>query len=254
ETEAEIIVFCGVSFMAESAKILNPEKTVLLPVREAGCPMADMIDGEGVRALRRAHPGAAVVCYVNSSAEVKAESDICCTSSSALKIVRSLSEKEIIFIPDRNLGRYIAGKVPEKTFHFYEGYCPVHDRVTEADVTAAKAAHPGALFAVHPECREEVLRHADFIGSTSEILHYVETSPQDTFLIGTEEGVRDRLMQTAPDKQAHLVTPRFTCPNMKKTTTKDLLRALERHQHEVLMDAAAIDAASRPLKRMVAVR
>ena len=165
--EQQTVVICGVVFMAESAKILNPGKKILIPVMEAGCPMADMVTPEDVIKLKKEHPDAAVVCYVNSSAAVKSVSDICCTSSSVLRIVRSLPKKKIIFIPDKNLGAYVAKQVPEKEVILFDGFCPTHNRISESDVLRAKAAHPDSVFAAHPECREEVLNHADFIGSTA---------------------------------------------------------------------------------------
>ncbi|MDL2273375.1 quinolinate synthase NadA [Oscillospiraceae bacterium OttesenSCG-928-G22] len=251
EAEADVIVFCGVLFMAESAKILNPSRTVLLPVPDAGCPMADMIEPEHVLALRKKHPDAAVVCYVNSSAAVKAVSDVCCTSSSAVRICESLPEDEIIFIPDRNLGSYIAGLLPNKTFILYDGYCPTHDRISEDDVLAAKKRHPNAKFAVHPECRADVVAHADYVGSTKGILEYVETSAHGEFLIGTENGIIDRLHVTAPGKTVHMLTPKFVCPNMKKTKIEDVLASLENMRHEITLTPEAIQAALKPLERMI---
>ena len=253
DADSRIIVICGVRFMGESAKILAPDKTVLLPAPDAGCPMADMVTPEDVRALRKAHPGAAVMCYVNSSAATKAECDVCCTSSSALRIARGLAEKEIIFVPDSNLGHYVAEKVPEKTFYIHSGFCPTHHRVTEAEVLAAKKQHPQAKFAAHPECREEVLRHADFIGSTSEIIQFVQTDSAKAFLIGTEDGIIERLRRELPEKTILPVTGGFVCVNMKKTHLEDVLHVLETGANEVRMTAAEIAAAKKPLDRMVSM-
>ncbi len=253
DAESEIIVICGVRFMAESAKILAPGKTVLLPAPDAGCPMADMVTPADVRALRAAHPGAAVMCYVNSSAAVKAECDVCCTSSSALRIARGLTEKEIIFVPDCNLGRFVAQQVPEKTFYLHNGFCPTHQRVTETDVLAAKAARPAAKLAAHPECREEVLRHADFIGSTAEIIQFVRQSEAKEFLIGTEDGIIERLCRELPEKRIFSVTSGFVCSNMKKTHLEEVLHVLQSGANEIHMTPAEIEAAKKPLDRMVSM-
>jgi len=249
--EADVIVFCGVRFMAESAKLLNPDKTVLLPVDTAGCPMADMITPEDVRALRAQHPDAAVCCYVNSTAEVKAESDICCTSSSAEAVVRSLPQEKIIFIPDRNLGAYIAGKVPEKTIILFNGCCPIHDAANLWDYAAVRAAHPEALFAAHPECRAELLENADYIGSTKGIIDYVLSSDGKEFIIGTENGIVERLKLLAPEKKCYPLSERFVCPNMKKTKLEDVEAALRLMRHEITIPKALADRARLPLERMV---
>jgi quinolinate synthase len=252
--EADVIVFCGVRFMAESAKILNPERTVLLPVDTAGCPMADMVAAEDVRALRRQHPDAAVCCYVNSTAEVKAESDICCTSSSAEAVVRSLSQKKIIFIPDRNLGAYIAAKVPEKDIILFNGCCPIHDAAKLWDFATARAAHPHALFAAHPECRADLLENADYIGSTKGIIDFVLNSDVKEFIIGTENGVVERLKLLAPNKKCYPLSERFVCVNMKKTKLEDVEAALRLMQHEIILPRTLADRARLPLERMIRVQ
>jgi quinolinate synthase len=249
--QQELLIICGVHFMAESAKILNPDKTVLLPSLDAGCPMADMITPEDILELRKKFPEAAVVCYVNSSAAVKAVSDICCTSSSAEKIVRSLSEKQIIFVPDRNLGAYIAAKVPEKEFIYHEGWCPIHDCIDENDALSAKKAFPDAKLLVHPECRVEVLKHADFIGSTADIIKEALGSDAKEFLIGTEIGVVHHLAGLAPEKRFYPLTSDFLCEDMKKITLFDVLSSLETCKHEMNPDAEVIAAARRCLERMV---
>jgi len=251
--DAERLVLCGVRFMAESAKILNPDKKVLLPVADAGCPMADTITAEGVRSLKRQFPDAAVVCYVNSSASVKAESDICCTSSSAERVIRSLKEDKIIFIPDRNLGRYMAEKVPEKQIILYSGCCPIHDLVRREDVLRAKAEHPGAPFLVHPECRAEVVELADVVGSTKEILDYIEASDKKEFLIGTELGVVDRLKWRCPDKTCYIVKSDFICADMKKTGLEDLISCLENDRYEIELSEEEMNAARASLERMIRV-
>jgi len=249
----ELLIICGVHFMAESAKILNPDKTVIIPKLDAGCPMADMILPEDVIALREQHPDAAVVCYVNSSAAVKAVSDICCTSSSAERIVRSLPEKQIIFIPDRNLGAYIATKVPEKEFIFHAGWCPVHDCISVDDVQAARKAHPNAKLLTHPECRGDVLKLSDFIGSTAEIIEYAIVSGDSEFIIGTEIGVVEHLSILAPDKRFNPLTSTFECEDMKKISLSDVLHSLETGEFEMMLSAEEINAAKRSLERMVAV-
>lgn len=249
----ETIVICGVRFMAESAKILSPKKRVLIPAPSAGCPMADMVAPEDVLALRAQHPNAAVMCYVNSSAAVKAVSDVCCTSSSAIRIAKALDAEEIIFIPDRNLGRYVAEQVPEKRFVFFNGYCPTHDKISEAEVLAARAALPGAVFAVHPECRAEVLAQADFIGSTSEIIAFAHETDAEEVLIGTEVGVVERLRRELPDKRIDSVAEGFVCPDMKKIGLDEVLTALRDGVFEICMSDEEIAGAKVSLDRMVSL-
>ncbi len=253
EAAEDIIVLCGVRFMAESAKILNPQKTVLLPASQAGCPMADMVSPEDVRALRLQYPDAAVVCYINSSAAVKAECDICCTSSSAVKVVKSLSQKKIIFVPDQNLGAYAAQHVPEKEFVLFEGYCPIHNQVKPEDIDRAMTAHPEAKVLVHPECPAEVLKKADYVGSTAGILQYVKESGNSSFMIGTEVGVVDRLRVMFPQKQVYLLTPGLVCSNMKKTRLDDVLYALKNNAEEITLTSSELEHARLSLERMVAV-
>ncbi|NLO47170.1 MAG: quinolinate synthase NadA [Clostridiales bacterium] len=253
EAKEQVIVLCGVRFMAESAKILNPTKTVLLPAPDAGCPMADMIEPEDVIKLKERYPEAAVVCYVNSAAAVKAVSDICCTSSSAERIVRSLPNKQIIFIPDKNLGSYIASLVPDKEFILFEGCCPTHNRVSEKDVIAAKKQHPDALVLAHPECRPEVLRYADYIGSTAGILKAAEQSDAKEFIIGTEITIADKLTQELPNKTFYPMTNSFLCPNMKKTRISDVIYSLENMVYEIVLDDEEIQAAAASLERMVSI-
>lgn len=249
----KLIVICGVYFMGESAKILAPDKKVLLPVPEAGCPMADMITPEQVLEYRREHPNAAVVCYVNSPASVKAVSDICCTSSSAEKVVGSLSEDEVIFVPDKNLGAYTAGKCPDKRFFPHNGYCPVHNSVTEADILAAKREHPEAALAAHPECREEVLRHADYIGSTTGIIDYARTSGVKELIVGTESEITTILRKELPGVGIYPATQGFVCQDMKKLTLAALRDCLKYEQHEVTLSDEELAAAKRSLDRMVSI-
>ena len=251
--QQELLIICGVHFMAESAKILNPNKTVIIPKLDAGCPMADMIVPEDVIALRERYPDAAVVCYVNSSAAVKAVSDICCTSSSAERIVRSLPEKQIIFIPDRNLGAYIATKVPEKEFIFHAGWCPIHDCITVDDVKAARGSHPDAKLLTHPECRGDILELSDFIGSTAEIIEFALNSDEKELIIGTEIGVVEHLSILAPEKQFYPLTSTFECEDMKKIHLSDVLKSLETGEHELALSEEEINAAKQSLERMVSV-
>ena len=251
EADEDLLIICGVRFMAESAKILNPNKTVLLPSPDAGCPMADMIVPEDVMKLRLQHPDAAVVCYVNSSAAVKAVSDICCTSSSAEKIVRALPERRIIFIPDRNLGSYIASRVPEKELILFDGCCPTHDCITAADAASARNAFPQAKLLTHPECRAEVLQQADFVGSTAEIIREALESSVSEFIIATEIGVLERLQILAPDKVFHPIANDLLCADMKKVTLPDILNSLENGDYEVMLSSTEIASASKSLERMV---
>lgn len=251
EASEEKIILCGVRFMAESAKILNPGKTVYLPSDEAGCPMADMITPDDVIELRNKYPKAAVVCYVNSSAEVKAVSDICCTSSSAESVVRSLSQRQIIFVPDKNLGAYIAKKVPEKEFIFNEGYCPIHNILSSSDALAARSLNPNAVLLAHPECRSEVLAEADFIGSTSQILSYARKTDKNNLIIATEDGVYKILKREQPDKDITLITDDLVCPDMKKTTLENVLACLEGKREDIKIDESIMDKARLSLERMV---
>ncbi len=249
----DVIVFCGVHFMAESAKILSPQKTVLLPEINAGCPMADMVTAEDVRALKRNHPNAAVVCYINTSAAVKAESDICCTSSNAVKVIQSLAEEEIIFVPDKNLGNYIAKKVPEKRMIIWDGFCVTHHRVTLEDVQKAKEAHPDAVLLVHPECRPEVVELADFVGSTRQIIDFAAASKEKKFIIGTEMGVLFSLKRNNPEKTFYLLSPGLICPNMKKTRLDSVYNALKQMRYTIELAEEILVKARTSLERMLKV-
>jgi len=251
-TDKPVIVFCGVHFMAESAAILAPDKVVLLPRLDAGCPMADMVTAAGLRELKAKHPGVPVVTYVTSTAAVKAESDICCTSANAVKVVNSLAADEVILVPDRNLGRYIASHT-DKTCHFWDGYCPTHERLTVADVERARADHPDALFMAHPECPPEILALADHICSTSGMYDYARQSKAQKFIVGTEAGILYRLRQESPDKQFILPTSRLICPNMKLTSLEDLLKALQTMSPQVSVPEEIRAAAKLTLDRMLAV-
>jgi quinolinate synthase len=252
-TDADVIVFCGVRFMAESASILNPDKKVLLPVMEAGCPLADMITPEKLRAKRKEFPNAAVVCYVNSSAEVKAESDIACTSSNAVEVVRSLTEKEVIFVPDKNLGRYVQSQVSEKKIIFWNGFCPTHIRVQEEDIIKTKGLYIGAEVIAHPECDPHVLALADHICSTGGMFTYVKSSVKKEFIIATEAGMLYKLQKENPGKKFYLPTQNLICANMKLITLGWIAHSLEKLVYEIKVSDDVREKAKVALDRMLAV-
>lgn len=245
------IVFCGVSFMGESAKILNPKKRVVMADGHADCPMAHMVDVDKIREVRKEYPDVSVVCYVNSTAEIKAESDVCVTSSNALKIVKNLPNKDIFFIPDENLGRFVASQLPEKHFIFNDGFCHVHKSIHSEDVKKAKELHPDALVLAHPECTSDTLALADFIGSTSQIIDYATASDSKKFLICTEMGVFYELMQKNPDKKFFSVGHRQFCPNMKKVSLDKVLEKLEDLKDEVILPEEMCEQAKKPLDEML---
>jgi len=252
KTDAEVIVFCGVHFMAESASILAPEKTVLLPRLDAGCPMADMVSVEALRELKATLPGVPVVTYVNSSAAVKALSDICCTSANAVKVVQSLSEDEVIFAPDRNLGLYVSG-FTKKRFHLWEGYCPTHERLRPEAVQGLKKSYPDAPFVCHPECNPAVVALADHVCSTTGMYDYCRSSGARRFIIGTEAGILWRLKRENPDKEFIIASPALICPNMKLTSLEDILAALQTMQPVVKVPEEIRIPAKRALDRMLAI-
>lgn len=252
-TGADVVVFCGVDFMAESAKILNPEKKVILPVREADCPMALMANAERVRETKKKYPGAAVVCYVNSSAEVKAESDIACTSANAIQVVKSLPQKQIIFVPDKNLGHYVQRFCPEKEIILWPGFCTTHIRVTADDVNQTKLRHPGAPFIAHPECPPDVIDLADHVCSTSGFSPYIAKSKADTFIIGTEVGMIFKLKKDHPSKRFIMPTEQFVCQTMKMTTLGWVAHALETMEHDIQIPEPIRKRAEATLRRMMDV-
>ncbi|MCU0665175.1 MAG: quinolinate synthase NadA [Myxococcota bacterium] len=226
-TDAEVIVFCGVHFMAETAKLLSPEKTVLLPDLGAGCPMADMITGEELRQFKLEHPGAVVVCYVNSTAEVKAQSDVCCTSSNAADIIRRIPEhRPVLFVPDQYLGGHVQ-RLTGRELVLWPGYCPTHARLLPEHIEEARAAHPGAPVVVHPECRAETCLAADEVLSTGQMVQFARTSPAQVILVGTEEGLLHRLRKENPTKTFTLIHAALHCPNMKKVNLEKILWSLE---------------------------
>lgn len=251
---ANVIVFCGVDFMAESASILNPDKIVLLPVKEAGCPMADMVTVERLRDKKNEYPDAAIVCYVNSSAAIKAESDICCTSSNAIQIVKSLKDyKEIIFIPDKNLGRYVQQHVPDKKIILWDGFCPTHIRVSKEEVLKTKEEYPGAEVIAHPECNPDVLSVSDHICSTGGMFKYVRSSKSKAFIIVTESGMLYRLKIESPEKRFYMPTGRLVCPTMKLTTLGWVAHSLEAMEHEIKISGEIRDRAFKALDRMLKI-
>ena len=251
EAEEKVILFCGVSFMGESAKILNPGKLVLMPDMEADCPMAHMAAAEKIEKARAEYEDLAVVCYINSTAELKRHSDVCVTSSNAMKIVSSLPNKNILFVPDENLGRYIASKLPEKNFIFNDGYCYVHKEIQKEDVLAAKKRWPRAQVLAHPECTMAVLEEADYIGSTSGIIARASESAAEEFIVCTETGVFYELQKNNPEKIFHPAKEDQICEGMKKITLEKVLRALQSMDQTVEMEETARSEARRPLTRML---
>ena len=247
----QTIVFCGVEFMGESAKALNPQKTVLMPDLSADCPMAHMADPEMIQKMRHTYEDLAVVCYINSTAELKKYSDVCVTSANAVKIVKALPNKNIFFIPDRNLAHYIAGLVPEKDFVYNEGFCPTHERMQAEEVLEVKKEHPEAKVLSHPECRTEILEISDYIGSTSGIIKYATESEEKEFIICTEEGVSYKLCQNNPEKKFYFPKSVPTCPNMKKNSLEKILHVLETGENEVQITEELREASVKPLERML---
>ncbi|MCZ7357578.1 MAG: quinolinate synthase NadA [Candidatus Methanoperedens sp.] len=249
---ADVIVFCGVDFMAESAAILNPEKIVLMPELNAQCPMAAMITPESLRVEKKKHPGAAVVCYVNTPASVKAESDICCTSANAIKVVNALEEKEILFVPDKNLAMYVAANTEKKIIP-WNGYCPTHHLILPGDILLEKEEHPEAEILVHPECRPDVIALADKVLSTAGMLKYAGQSNSREFIIGTEIGLLHRLIKENPGKKFFPATRYAVCPNMKMNTLGSIIRALEKNEHVIKVPEGIRIKAKQALDRMLAV-
>lgn len=252
ETKADVILFCGVSFMAETAKILSPNKTVLIPDPDAGCPMADMITADQLRELKAKHPNAHVLCYVNSSAEVKAESDVCCTSANSVNILRDVftPEDEIIFVPDKYLAMYSAAKTGRNVI-LWRGFCPTHGKILAEEVLRQKEFHPNAKVLVHPECRPDVIQLADDVLSTSGMLRYVKQSPANEFIIGTEIGIMHTLKKENPGKIFYPVTELAVCPNMKYVTLAKIARALEDMKFEITLPSGIIEKAKRSLQNMI---
>ena len=237
--------------MGESAKILNPDKKVLMPDLTADCPMAHMVKPGQIQEMREKYEDLAVVCYINSTAELKCQSDVCVTSSNAIKIVRALPNKNIFFIPDRNLGRYVASQVPEKNIIINSGYCPIHASITVEQLKKVKAEHPNAPILIHPECEPELLEISDYIGSTAELIDYVAASPLDEFIICTEDGVDYKLVTDNPEKKFYYPDPHPCCADMKLNTPQNILSVLEKEDKEVFVDEEVARNAWKPLDRML---
>lgn len=251
ESSADIIVFAGVSFMGESAAMMNPDKKVLMPDLTADCAMAHMATEEKIEKMRHTYDDLAVVCYINSTAALKSAADVCVTSSNAVNIVRKLPNQHIFFIPDGNLGAYVKEQVPEKDVILNDGYCPVHKNITLDDVNVAKSAHQGALFLVHPECIREVVAAADFVGSTADIIKFAKQSEAKEFIIGTEDGVMYELKQQNPDKKFYSVMNGQCCEDMKKVTLLKIRDCLKNESGLMTVDEAVSKKAVKPLERML---
>lgn len=253
ETDADVIVFCGVSFMGETAKILSPKKRVLLPVPDALCDMAAMCPAEDLRRKKQEHPNAVVVGYVNTTAAAKCQMDICCTSGNALKVVSSIDDDEILFVPDRNLGSYVSEKVPGKRLILWDGCCPIHDRITKEEVLALKQSYPNAPSMAHPECRSEILEMVDHVGSTEDMIRFCRSSDAKEFIVITETGMRHRLEREFPGR-AFRFPESAVCEPMKRITPENVLACLENLSGEVLLPEEVIAGAREPVRRMTGMK
>ena len=254
KTDADVIVFCGVHFMAETAKILSPSKMVLLPDRKAGCPMADMIDAEGLKSLQAEHPQAVTLCYVNTTAEVKAHCDYCCTSGNALKMVQHIlkSNDEIIFVPDKYLAHYVSRQVGHE-FISWEGFCPTHARILPEDIMRARRLHPQAKVLAHPECTPELTRLADVVASTEKMCHYVHENSAMEFIIGTEIGIIHRMKKENPSKHFYPASQKAVCPNMKRINLEKILRALTDLDYQIAVPEETMNQARGAIERMLKI-
>ena len=253
KTDAEIILFAGVYFMAQTAKILCPDKKVLLPRLESGCLMADMINLEQLREFKSKNPNIPTVCYINSTAEVKSECDICCTSSNALKIVKSLNAPKVLFLPDTYLGKWVEQQLGNVEVITYPGFCPTHLRIREQDILDARKKYPGVKILAHPECHQSVTKLADYVGSTTGIMKYTTEHPDKKYIIATEKGVVDRLKRDYPDKEFILIKDNIVCQNMKWHTLTDILNALEKEEYEIDVDKDIAVKALQCIDRMLEV-
>ena len=253
DTDADIIVFAGVYFMAQTAKMLSPDKKVLLPRLESGCRMADMIDLKQVREFKAQHPNIPTVCYINSTAEVKSECDMCCTSSNAVKVVKSMGEKEILFLPDTYLGKWVEAQLGDVKVTTYPGFCPTHLQIKPKDIIEAKAKYPNAKVLAHPECHQEVVKLADYVGSTTGIMKYAIESDEKQFIIATEKGVVDRLSRDYVDKEFILIKENIICPNMKWHSLQDIYDALDKEQYEITVDSEISKKAVQCIDRMLQI-
>lgn len=253
ETQADVIVFAGVYFMAQTAKIISPDKKVLLPNLDAGCLMADMINLQQTVEFKKKYPNIPVVCYINSTAEVKSECDICCTSSNAIEIVKSLNTPKVLFVPDANLGKHVESQLSGVEVITYEGCCPVHDNVTIQNILDTKTKYPNAKVLIHPECKLEVSKLGDYIGSTSGIIDYVKNSSEKQFIIVTEKGVADRLKRDYPEKEFILISEKMLCESMKLTTLEEILYSLENEVNEITLDETIRRLSANCIERMLKV-
>lgn len=253
KTDADIIVFAGVYFMAETAKILSPQKTVLLPNLSAGCAMADKINLEQLRTFKSQYPGVPVVCYVNSTAAVKSEADICCTSANAVEVVKSLNAKEVLFVPDQHLGSYVESQLTDVKVITYPGFCPIHHDITVEDILEKKSVYPAAKVYVHPECRKNVTQLADFVGSTTAIIKNIKNSSDSEFIIVTEKGVVERLERDCPDKKFILINQKAICDSMKLLHLEDILHALEYNKYEITIDEQIAKKALSSIDNMIKI-
>lgn len=251
KTDAEIIVFAGVSFMAQTAKILSPTKKVLLPQKDAGCEMADMINYKQVLEFKAKHPDIPVVCYVNSTAEVKSECDLCCTSSNAVQVVKSLNAEKILFLPDQHLGKWVEKQLGTLEVITYPGCCPIHEQISPEEIANIRSKYPDALVLVHPECEMSVSLMADYVGSTAGIMNFVKNSDNSSFVIVTEKGVVDRLERDYPEKEFIPIRENLVCPSMKMTTLEDILNILENETNEIVVDKEIAKKAVKCIDRML---
>ncbi|MCI9409191.1 MAG: quinolinate synthase NadA [Oscillospiraceae bacterium] len=247
----DTLIMCGVHFMAETCKLLSPDKKVILAKEGCGCPMAEQLSADELRQLKKQYPGHTVVAYINTTAALKTECDVCVTSASAVEICRKIENDKILFIPDCNLGAFVAGQLPEKQIRLIKGGCPVHAAVTEEEALTAKKQHPGALLLVHPECVPAVAKHADYIGSTSEIVSFAKKSEANKFIIGTEISIAEHLQFECPEKEFYTLSKRLICPDMKRTTLMDVYKALQGGGLEIKMSEEVIKKASVCIERML---
>ena len=257
-TNADIIVFAGVYFMAQSAKLLSPNKKVLLPNLNSGCQMADMIDVENLKHFKEKYPNIPVVCYINSTAEIKANCDICCTSSNALEVVKSLNTDKVLFVPDNYLGKFIQNKLKNVEVITFNGFCPTHLRIRPFDMIEARKKYPNALILAHPECHQDVAKLADFVGSTKEIMEYAKNSTNKQFVIATEKGVVDRLQRDSKlenwNKEFILIDENIICPSMKMNTLDDIYRTLDEEKFEITIDEAVAKKAKECIEKMLLLK
>lgn len=251
ETNADMIVFCGVHFMAETAKIISPEKTVILPALDAGCPMADMVTSKALAAYKEAHPGAQVMCYVNSTASVKALSDICVTSTNAMKIAQNYVGQKMLYVPDQNLGEYLNKQVEGLDLDLWPGNCCIHNNIKPAQVEKMRELYPNAKLIVHPECNPRVVALADYVGSTQGLLNYVKDSSETEFIVGTEKGILHQMEKQTEGKTFHLLTERLNCVNMKKTTLDKVRDSMRDETNQIEIDEDTLTKAARAVNKML---